>query len=249
MIKIYNNLKINNFGEIKTLINETAKGNKVLVIKQLLKSFSTLKNFQNFIKDELSYSLDRRHYDFLSNSSLSDWWTIKYDPERDTSYTYSKTKQPLHTDNAWFSNPSQMNFFYMDKQAINGGENMFYSLDRLIQDLYADEPQLLDDLQNIEVVISKGNDEVFNKTTIIKNKKIYWNFYRTNKADKEIKNMCNYFFKYLHKKELSKSVEVYRSETDDAFCFNDLTLLHGRLSYEAKNKNDRVLHQSMWNIE
>ena len=77
----------------------------------------------------------------------------------------------MHTDNAWFSNPFPNEFFYMEKQAINGGENMFYSLDRLIQDLYTDEPQLLDDLQNIEVVISKGNDDVFNKTTIIKNKK------------------------------------------------------------------------------
>ena len=48
--------------------------------------------------------------------------------------------------------------------------------------------------------------------------------------------MCNYFFKYLEHKENSKSVEIYKSNEGDVFCFNDLTILHGRLAFTAKKK-------------
>ena len=62
-----------------------------------------------FLKKEMNYTLDRRHFDYESNSAQSDWWTIACDP-KDKVYTYSKTRQPLHTDNSWFSVPAEMNF-------------------------------------------------------------------------------------------------------------------------------------------
>src|SRR5205814_6664531 len=43
----------------------------------------------------------------------ADWWEISYQPEKATAYAYSKTRQPLHTDNAWFGDPAQINFFIM----------------------------------------------------------------------------------------------------------------------------------------
>ena len=77
---------------------------------------------------------------------------------------------------------------------------------------------------------------------------IFWNYYRTIKNDSVIKSMCDTFFKYLENKESTPSVEVHRCETYDMLCFNDTRLLHGRLAFNAKNKGDRIMHQSMWNI-
>ena len=232
---------------LKKLVFEISQGCKVLSIKNYLQFFS-IKKLMFFLENEMNYSLDRRHFDYKSNSTHSDWWTISYDPEKDKVYTYSKTRQPLHTDNSWFSEPAEMNFFYMEKQVDNGGENTFYPIDRLITDLQKDEPSLLDDLQSIEVIIKKGDSDDCNKTTIINEEKIYWNFYRTIKDDKITNDMCDHFFKYLGEKEATNSVETYKSESGDIFCFNDLTILHGRLAYHAIEKNDRVLHQSMWKL-
>ena len=61
--------------------------------------------------------------------------------------------------------------------------------------------------------------------------------------------MCDMFFKYLENKETTSSVEAYRCESNDMLCFNDTRLLHGRLAFNAKNKGDRIMHQSMWHIK
>ena len=145
-----------------------------------------------------------------------------------------------------FRSCSNENFLYGKTGTKLAVRPLFYPLNRLIDDLNSDEPELLDDLKYIEVTISKGEDKYFNKTTIINNDNIFWNYYRTNKSDKKVERMCDHFFKFLEKKESTKSVYIYKMSTDDGFCLNDLTMLHGRLSYKANKKNDRILLQSMW---
>ena len=233
---------------VEKYFNKVKSGLEILVIKNAINYF-TLNEWERYIKIRLGLTNDQRHYDIDKNLVIRKWWQIVYNPSKDTSYTYSKTKQPLHNDNAWFSDPAEINFFYMEKQANEGGENIFYPISRLCEDLINEEPQLYYDLKNVIVTIKKGN-EYSNKTTIINkdNTKIFWNFYRTIKNNKEIKRMCNHFFEFLKKKELSKSVVKYRSETGDIFCFNDLSMLHGRLEFKANYKGDRSLFQSMWKI-
>ena len=244
---VFNSNKKSHLNDLKSLVYKVSLGCRVLSIKNYLNFFS-INELMHFLKKEMNYILDRRHFDYESNSAQSDWWTIAYDPEKDKVYTYSKTRQPLHTDNSWFSVPAEMNFFYMEKQVEKGGENTFYPIDRLKTDLQKENPALLNDLENIKVIIQKGEGEDYNETSIIDDNKIYWNFYRTVKDNNDINNMCNHFFEYLGKKERTNSVEVFKSHSGDIFCFNDLTILHGRLSYNAKIKNDRILHQSMWKI-
>ena len=189
---------------------------------------------------------------------LTDWGEISYQPERDLSYAFSKTPQPLHTDNAWFSDPSEISFFVMDKQAVNGGEQIIYPMSRLIEDLSIKAPGLLIDLSTIEVVIKKG-DQIYNKTSnynktsIIKLKarprpKIFWNYYRTDKSSPEVAAMCEAFFVFLKQQLETTSVEKVWCETGDCLSFNDLYMLHGRTAYEARNPRDRVLLHSMWKL-
>lgn len=203
------------------------------------------------LESECGLKIDRRHFDFKSKLTIADWWEISNQPEHETAYTYSKTPQPLHTDNAWFSDPAEINFFIMARQALTGGEQTIYPLTRLLEDLAKDEPGLLNDLTSIEVIIKKGDHDLFNKTTIIRLKPdpvIFWNYYRTEKSKPEVTAMCEAFFKYLAGRLKTTSVQKMRCETGDCFSFNDLKMLHGRTGFEAVNARDRVLLQSMWKL-
>jgi hypothetical protein len=181
----------------------------------------------------------------------ADWWEISYQPEREIAYAYSKTPQPLHTDNAWFGDPAEINFFIMDKQATSGGEQTIYPTSRLIEDLSAKEPGLFHDLSTMEVVIKKGDNDMYNKTNIIKLKaqpEIFWNYYRTDKSSPEVATMCEAFFAFLKRQAETISVEKVRCDTGDCLSFNDLHMLHGRTAFEAHNPRDRVLLHSMWKL-
>jgi hypothetical protein len=192
---------------------------------------------------------DTRHFDFHSDLSISQWWEISNQPDKATSYAYSNTPQPLHTDNAWFSDPSEINFFYMARQAESGGEQTIYRLDRLIEDLSKEEKALFEELTTRVVTIQKGEGEYFNETPIINlsgDPKIFWNYYRTKKTNPEVEIMCKRFFNFLKTKENSKVIQILQCNNGDAFCLNDLKALHGRRKFSTKAPRDRILYQSMW---
>ncbi|MEX1221990.1 MAG: TauD/TfdA family dioxygenase [Idiomarina sp.] len=195
---------------------------------------------------------DRRHFDVSSKLDERDWWAIAYDPEQDHTYAHSKTTQPFHTDNAWFESPPELNFFLLEKQAPQGGHQLIYPACRLVDDLQKLAPQLLDDLTSTVVTIRKGEDLAGHRTPIIKLQndevKVYWNYYRVEKEDPEIKKLCDTFFQFLEQQMSSASVIRLASKSGDAFCFNDSLLLHARESFVAEKKGDRVLLQSMWHF-
>lgn len=215
------------------------------------KNLLSADKWKHFLLNDCELNLDRRQYNFSEKLELSDWWEISYQPDKCISYAYSNTKQPFHTDNAWFSDPAEINFFIMEKQAKLGGGQLVYKASRLFEDLGSEEPGLFRDLCNINVTIKKGDGTYSNKTTILKNlhsPQVFWNFYRTDKSQKDILKMCNAFFKFLENKEGSKSVSLIKSETGDCFVFNDTKMLHARNSFEATLPFDRILLQSMWHL-
>ncbi|MCW8090349.1 TauD/TfdA family dioxygenase [Alteromonas sp. ASW11-130] len=210
-------------------------------------------DWYNYLSSLSFLSPDRRHFDEGNKLNERDWWEIKYDPTNEHTYAYSKTAQPFHTDNAWFANPPEINFFFLQKQAKSGGQQRIYPIQRLIDDLNYYEPGLLNDLTQVEVVIRKGEELKGHKTRILNRLKngtykIYWNYYRVIRSSDAIDNMCNAFFRFLDSQINSSSVESIPSETGDAFCFNDSLLLHARDAFEAHHKGDRILLQSMWSI-
>lgn len=181
----------------------------------------------------------------------ADWWEISYQPEREIAYAYSKTPQPLHTDNAWFADPAEINFFIMDKQAVSGGDQTLYPVSRVVEDLAAKEPGLLNDLTSLKVAIGKGDNDMVNHTTVIRltaQPQIFWNFYRTDKSSPEVAAMCEAFFGFLKRQTDTSSVERVHCETGDCMSFNDLHMLHGRTAFEAHEPRDRVLLHSMWRL-
>lgn len=246
MILFCNKSNEDSLTEIKKAIKHSTLGSNALVIKNGLKIYK-LNGWVSFLKNQMKFKNDDRQIVSEDNIERTVWWAIRYDKDRESVYTHSKTKQPLHNDNSWFSDPAEMVFLAFEKQALKGGQSTFYFLDRLIYDLEKEEKNLLDDLRHEEVIIRKDiTGKYFNRTTIIKNDQIFWNYYRTIKDRPRIKQMCKKFFLFLEKKEKTKSVIKYRCNTNDILCFNDSKVLHGRLGFSALESGDRVLHQSMW---
>lgn len=207
--------------------------------------------WKEFLASYCGFSLDRRAINYDEKLELMDWWEISYQPEKATMYAYSKTRQPLHTDSAWFSDPPEVNFFIMEKQASAGGDLTLYPVSRLIADLQREEPGLLRDLTSAKVKFLKGDAGHFNDTEIIKlapQPKVNWNYYRRDKSDPEISRMCEAFFQFLEQKEDSTSVDRMRAGTGDCFLFNDQRFLHGRTAFAAEKPFDRVLLISVWKM-
>lgn len=232
--------------EIKTLGEEGG----VLVIRKGMDLFDQT-GWGKFLSSECGLALDTRQYNLAEVIEHTPWWEISYQPDKQTVYAHSNTRHPLHNDNSWFADPAEINFFIIQKQAIAGGSQSIYYLDRLMSDLAADDPSLFSDLTTVEVTIQKGAGEYFNRTPIIKlnpEPNIFWNYYRTDKTDPAIKNMCDAFFNYLEKREKTSSVEFIQCNTGDCLCFHDQKVLHGRTAFTATQPYERVLFQSMWKI-
>ena len=207
--------------------------------------------WKSFLAESCGFELDKRQFNFHEKIELVDWWEISYQPDKATSYAYSNTRQPFHNDNAWFSDPAELNFFIMEKQAAQGGEQTIYPLSRLIADLQSAEPGLFHDLTTVKVTIKKGDEDYFNLSEIIKldsEPRVFWNYYRTEKSDPYIGKMCEAFFNFLEKREETASVERVRALTGDCFCFHDQKVMHGRTAFKASVPFERVVLQSMWKL-
>ena len=202
----------------------------------------------------MGFQHDLRHYHADSHALENrDWWEIVYQPHpASQAYTHSKTRQPLHCDNAWFSDPPELNLFVMQKQAPSGGEQVFYPVSLLLEDLKRDQPDLLKLLVETAVVIRKGDQPgVWNDTPILTlgpQPKVFWNYYRTQKDTPEVADMCERFFQFLEVRMLSGDLPQLRAEDGDLFFFNDQLVLHGRMAFEATELADRVLLQSSWKL-
>lgn len=209
--------------------------------------------WHQYLKKDVGLVEDRRHFGYASERVDADWWEISYQPEKADSYAYSRTPQPLHNDNAWFADAADLNFFFMQLQASAGGEQTIYPVSSLLDDLSAQDPQLLSELRSTRVVINKGDSDVPNNTTILTTKngreRVYWNYYRTEKPNKQIVDLTERFFNFLKEQsENSSSVTKVRLDSGDCLAFNDSLLLHGRTAFVADEEFGRVLYQSMWNF-
>ena len=220
-----------------------------LIIREACAKDRTEDYWYNFVKNNCNLEEDHRHISIDGSSQKSQWWEISNQKDKSISYAYSTTSQPFHSDNAWFADGPEVNFFIMKKQAVEGGEQLFYPAPRLINDLQKFDPSLYTDLINTPVVITKGDSGYKNEIPIVTlddGGKIYWNYYRTIKTDSFIKELCERFFAYLKEKETSSSVYTIRCESGDAFIFNDQRMIHARNAFKAEKSRDRVLLQSMW---
>ena len=114
------NMKNFTLKDIKHNVLNIHRGGSVLVLKNFIKNHS-IKDLMDFLVMDLSYQNDMRQFDYNENAVLQDWFKISYNPKKSNVYTHSNTRQPLHTDNSWFSDPAELNFFtWKNKQRSEG---------------------------------------------------------------------------------------------------------------------------------
>lgn len=206
-------------------------------------------DWHQILAEGCKWRLDPRHFNSDSHIEKAVWWEITNDPNRSDVYAYSQTAQPLHTDNAWFERPADINFFLMRRQASRGGEQTILTAQRLVEVLLARNPVLLDQLTSEKVRIAKGKDVAPNVTTILRlepEPRISWNYYRILRDSDSISSLCDRFFEFLSQLEIEGFVETLRLEDGDALAMADDRVLHGRRSFETTRPRERVLLQSMW---
>jgi len=206
-------------------------------------------NWYQILAEGCNWSLDSRQINYDLNIEKAVWWEITNDPNRSDVYTYSQTAQPLHTDNAWFQRPADVNFFLMRRQAPRGGEQTILTVQRLVELLETRNPVLLDQLTSEKVRIAKGTDVEPNVTTILRlepEPRISWNYYRILRDSDSISSLCDRFFEFLSQLEIEGFVETLRLEDGDALAMADDRVLHGRRSFETTRPRERILLQSMW---
>lgn len=203
------------------------------------------------MKDQ-GFSVDSRHFSVGGDLQDADWWSVIYDPNSPNAYAHSATPQPLHCDNAWFSDPAEINLFYMKKQSQEGGANTIISIDEICDDLERKNPSLLSDLKNITVKTKKGDSANERYGPIIDQVngqlRIFWNYYRIERSNDQISNMVESFFNHLNDMDRRGLVKRNLANTGDIFFFNDSRVLHGRDAFSAKSYGDRILLQSMWRL-
>ena len=179
------------------------------------------------------------------------WGEISYQPDKAMAYAFSKTRQPLHTDNAFLRNGPSLNFNVMVKQACRGGSTTIYAVRRVIRALEAQAPALLNRLLTYEISVQKGDNEPPNVTQALTRNnggEASWNYYRTVKDRPKIAKMAEDFFRFLDDCEEQKLVDLVHLNTGDCLAWNDNKILHGRTAFEATKPFDRILRQSMWHF-
>lgn len=228
---------------------EVERGDPVLVIRTLGVGLDKPDFWSQLLQQRCGWKADTRHIDYDLSLEQQIWWEITNDPSRADSYAYSSTAQPLHTDNSWFQDPAEVNFFLMNRQASEGGAQTIYEVHHLVEDLDRLDTALLHDLTDTEIVIKKGQGAPPNRTRILRlepDPRISWNYYRTIRDSTEVNELCERFFNFLIQAEKSGRVQDVKLRSGDCLVMADDRVLHGRRAFSAATPGERSLLQSMW---
>ena len=153
---------------------------------------------------------------------------IKYDAEKSSSFSFSRTRQPLHTDGSYEKYAPDITFFFCRESAKYGGLTLFLDNEILI-DLIPSG--LMSDLLSIPVKHTKGNDNKTRPILINKEKLSWnWNFFRAER-NKENQRMIDEWKSLLDHVEQSQIPYGVKLAPGDAVFFWDEDQLHGRTAF------------------
>ena len=153
---------------------------------------------------------------------------IKYDPQKSSSFSFSSTRQPFHTDGSYEKNAPDITFFFCRESAKHGGLTLFLNNEILI-DLIPSS--LMKDLLSIPVRHTKGNDEKIRPILVHQEKLSWnWNFFRAEKNE-ENQRMIDEWKCLLDHVEQSQISDGVKLSPGDAVFFWDEDQLHGRTAF------------------
>jgi len=155
---------------------------------------------------------------------------IKYDQSLcKSSYSFSNTRQPIHTDGSYEKFAPAISFFFCRTSAKVSGETIFMPNDVVIDNM---PTSLLVRLFEMDIKHFKGSDCKIRPILIFKNNRLSWNwnFFRAEKTDVTNHLLVEFkeFLDHLEQCHVAATVKLNRG---DAVFFWDEDQLHGRNAF------------------
>lgn len=176
------------------------------------------------------------------------WMEIRYDdsvPDMEA-FRHSKNAQPLHTDESYKTDPSDLMVFYCQNKAQNGGETVFVDGSELVDRMKEIAPNLLKTISTTEISYEKAGSLRKRPILILNEDKpplFNFNYFcidsNENEANKKI-NQAFFDFLETHIKGsyLEKPVTLLPGE---AIIWWDHYVLHGRRPFHVTKSDDRLI--------
>jgi hypothetical protein len=207
--------------------------------------------------DEVSEQIGTPCYEFQEDAYTGaktggKWQEIRFNPEITHSYRYTKNAQPMHTDGSYMKQGPEIVFFYCIKAAPEGGATTFIDSQELIAVLRREDPQLLRDLEGVQVHFSKAAEHKTRPiiTTDAKGDLLTWNYYCVDATEPAAtKQLAERFHGFLQTRVVgTANLTPIRLQPGEAVFFHDERLLHGRESFAAKVHDDRYLLKTAFDL-
>lgn len=179
------------------------------------------------------------------------WMDVRFRPERQDSFRYASTAQPLHNDSAHVVRPADVGLFYMEKQAGEGGESVFLDAGTIATVASAQDPQLFRDLTELPVYQALTPGGPGPTCPLLQRDGtrwiVRWNYYRVMPGQGDaVEALRERFRRFLDDLLPTDHVEVVRLESGDAVIFDDRAVLHGRTAFTATETGERLLWKTYY---
>ncbi len=174
------------------------------------------------------------------------WMDVRFRPERQDSFRYASTAQPLHNDSAHVVRPADVGLFYVEKQAGEGGESIFLDAGTIAAVATSQDPELFRDLTEVPVyqALTPGGPGPTCPLLQYDGTRwtVRWNYYRVIPGQGEaVEALRERFRSFLDGILLTDHVAVVRLESGDAVIFDDRSVLHARSAFKATESGERLL--------
>lgn len=232
------NFKESSIPEIAQLIRES----QITVLREAPLDLDADSFYRN-LANQVGLLVDKEE-DPYTGQLVSGWNVIEYRPElNNTSFKYSNTRQPLHTDYGFISLNLDMTFFYCEQQADYGGATHFLNTELLIHLLQTYEPDLYGLLTTQSVMFGRPGNKVGSRTDKIISQDatgilLNWNYYRVSKENSaQVLEMTERFHQFLERRIVDAGLlDQVTLQKYEAVFFHDKRILHGRNSFFGPRK-------------
>ncbi len=217
------------------VLKETLTQAKIVLLKEVPQQTDYL-GFYETLTDQLGVIVDADENEQSGQRSHNRWSDIRYDKSKATTFRYSNTRQPLHTDTAYTSYDNDVNFFFCLESAPVGGATYFLDGVQLVSILEIHAPQLLKNLKMNKVLFDKGAGEYRQEKIISSDSEgllLNWNYFRVSKENSaDVRTMCEEFHHFLELRVVEGGLlEAVKLDIGECVFFQDRRVLHGRYSF------------------
>lgn len=230
-----------NFSNLKRQLEELLPITKIIHLSGVDPEYNPplMRAFYESLSDSLGFVADVDEDASTGGVTGKRWVDIGFDPDKQQYYRHSKNFQPFHNDAAYVPNAPEIAFFYCEKQAPSGGESIFLDATDLIYLATRSDPDLLEKLETVDVEFRKG-DRFRDKPIVTYDNKgplLNWIESRVVAPNKFTKEFSS-FLMDCYQGNCHYTVSL---KPGDAVFFHDERVFHGRKSFSAEKKGDRLL--------